>query len=145
MAATENLTTEAAFTIADLIAKSIADSVASPAVVGKCRLFDGTLVKDPGLVKADFVAAETTLIGYPVGGYSIDDMIGPLFAPTGGAYVYTDAINVLYASGAAVDIGGYWIEDGAGKVVDSVFFTPVLHLASVGDGFPIIYTNTYGV
>lgn len=144
MAQAELLTTEAAFTILTTFGDTVAKSTAVPAVVGKVRLFDGTLNPDPGLVKADFVAAETALVGYPVGGYSITDYIGPLFAPAGGGYIYADAINVLYASGAAQVIGGYWVEDGAGKVVDAYFFTPKLTLAAVGDGFPILWSFAFG-
>lgn len=144
MAATETLTTEAAFTVLKAITDTIALSTAVPPKVGKIRLFNETLSPDPGLVKADFVAAETALVGYPAGGYSITDFIGPLFGPTGGAYSYVNAINVLYASGAAQVIGGYWVEDAAGDVVDAYFFTPAINLAAVGDGFPIIYSIAYG-
>ncbi len=131
-------TDEAALAAANVIALSLADSGAVPAEVGKVRLFTSALVPDVNTVKADLVAAETTLVGYPAGGYSIADMGPAIFAPGGGAVTQSPLINVVYASGAAQLIGGWWQEDSAGDVRQVFIFDPPRSLANVGDGFPIV-------
>ena len=140
-------TNAAALKGADVIGKSIADSGATPAVVGKVRLFDQTLIPDQGTTRAELVAAETTLTGYPAGGYSLTDFTDPLFAPLGGAVVTSNLINVAYASGAAVQIGGYWVEDSSTPTpqVREVFvYDPPRTLAQVGDGWPLVVQLGYG-
>lgn len=132
---------------AAVIGASIADSAASPPTVGKLRLFDGSLVPDTGTTRAELEAAETTLTGYPVGGYSITDFADPTFAPLGGAVITSNLITVAYASGAAVVIGGYWMEDHATPTpnVREVFiYDPPRTLAQVGDGWPIAVQMGYG-
>lgn len=141
-------TNAAALAGAEVIAKSIADSGAGPpAIVGKLRLFDASFVPDPGTTRAELIAAETTLIGYPVGGYDITDFSGPTFAPGGGAVVTSNLITVAYASGAAVVIGGYWVEDAAAPTpnVREVFvYNPTRSLGVLGDGWPIAVQLAYG-
>lgn len=137
-------TNEAALNGVEAIALTLADSGAVPPEVGKLRLFDETLVPTTETTKAQLVAAETTLTGYPVGGYPVDDMEAALFAPAGGAIVTTPLVTVVYASGPAVQIGGYWYEDHAGKVRQVFVFDPVESLAAVGDGFPIVAQFGYG-
>ncbi len=132
---------------ADVIAKSIADSGAVPVVVGKVRLFDSTIVPDAGITRAELVAAETTLTGYPAGGYSITDFDSPKLAPLGGAIVTSNLIDVAFASGPAVQIGGYWIEDATAPTpeVREVFvYDPPRSLAVVGDGWPLVVQLGYG-
>jgi hypothetical protein len=141
-------TTEAALKGADVIGKSIADSGATPAVTGKLRLFDNTLVPDVGTTRADLSAAETALVGYPVGGYTLTDYTDPQRAPLGGALVSSNLINVSYASGPAVAIGGYWIEDDSTptpKVREVFIYDPPRPLASVGDGWLIVNQLAYGL
>lgn len=138
-------TQEAALAGADAVGNSIADSGAGPpALVGKVRLFDDSFVPDSGTTLAELEAAETTLIGYPVGGYDITDFAAPTFAPLGGAIVTSNLINVAYASGAAVVIGGYWVEDDAGLVREVFIYDPPRALAMVGDGWPIAVQLGYG-
>jgi len=140
-------TKEAAIAGASVIALSIADSGASPPVVAKLRLFDETLTVDQDTTEAALAAAETTLVGYPVGGYDITDFAAPVFAPLGGVVITSNIINVAYASGTPVTIGGYWIEDAStptGKDRYCVVFDPKRTLAAVGDGFPIVVQMGYG-
>jgi hypothetical protein len=140
-------TNAAAIAGADVIAKSIADSGAVPAVVGKLRLFNGTLVPDVGTDRAALEAAETTLTGYPAGGYDLTDFDGPLFAPGGGAVSTSNLVVVEYASGPAVQIGGYWVEDDNAPTprVREVFaFDPPRSLGQVGDGFQLAVQLGYG-
>lgn len=138
-------TNEAALSGADVIGLSIADPDAGPpATVGKLRLFDGTLIPDAGTTKAELVAAETTLTGYPVGGYTLTVFNGPTFTPLGGALVTSNLISVEYASGDAVVIGGYWVEDPNGDVREVFIYDPQRSLAVVGDGWPIVVQLGYG-
>jgi hypothetical protein len=141
-------TNAAALAGANVIGKSIADADADPdPIVGKLRLFDGTLVPDQGTTRAELVAVETDLIGYPAGGYSLTDFGDATFTPLGGALVTSNLVNVAYASGDAVTIGGYWVEDATTPtpLVREVFiYDPPRSLAQVGDGWPIVVQLGYG-
>lgn len=139
-------TKESARRGAEVIGASIADSGAVPAVAGSLRLFDDSFVPDEGTTRAELVAAETTLTGYPAGGYALGDFFGPQDAPLGGAVVTAPIVNVAYASGAAVVIGGYWIEeDAVPNAVREVFiYDPPRSLAAVGNGWPIAVQLGYG-
>lgn len=139
-------TQAAALAGADVIAKSIADSTATPAVVGKLRLFDDSFVPDTGTTRAELIAAETALVGYPVGGYDLEDFAAPTFAPGGGALVTSNLVNVAYASGAEAVIGGYWVEDDQAtpRVREIFVYDPPRSLAQVGDGWPIAVQLGYG-
>ena len=139
-------TNEAAIAGADSVAKSIADSAAVPALVGKIRLLDDSFVPDAGTTRAELVAAETTLVGYPVGGYDITDFALPVYAPLGGAVSTSNLVNVAYVSGAAVMIGAYWVEDDqvTPRVREVFIYDPPRPLAVVGDGWPIAVQLGYG-
>ena len=139
-------TKAAALRGADVIGDSIADSAAVPALVGKVRLFDNSFVPDSGTERAGLVAAETTLVGYPAGGYSLTDFSNPDVAPSGGAIVTSNMVHVEYASGDPVVIGGYWVEDGAvPNAVREVFiYDPPRSLAALGDGWPLVVQLGYG-
>lgn len=140
-------TNEAALAGANAIAKSIANSAASPPTLGAIRLFDQTLVPDVGTTRAEMIAAETTLVGYPVGGYDISGFSNAAFAPLGGAIVTSNLVNVAYASGAAVQIGGYWVDDSTAvtPLAREVFiYDPPRSLAQIGDGWPIAVQLGYG-
>lgn len=144
MADSPLFTNESALNGANKLAKTIADSTATPALVGSIRLFDGSLVPDVGTNKATLVAAETTLTGYPVGGYNITDFAAAVFAPLGGAVVTSNLVNVAYASGPSVVIGGYWVEDDAGLVREVFTYDPQRSLGAVGNGWPIVVQLGYG-
>lgn len=131
---------------ATVIAKSIGDPIAVPAVTASVRLFDDSFVPDEGTTRTELIAAETTLTGYPVGGYSLSEFNAPQTAPGGGAVVTGNLINVAYSSGPAVVIGGYWVEeDGAPNNVREVFiYDPPRALSAVGDGWLIAVQLGYG-
>jgi hypothetical protein len=140
-------TKEAARAGADVIAGSIADSGATPAVVGKVRLFDETVVLGEDTTRQVLEDGETTLTGYPAGGYSLTDFGPPLNAPLGGAVITSNLISVVYASGAAVMVGGYWVEDAATPtplVRYAVKYDPPRPLAAIGQGWPIVVQMGYG-
>ena len=144
MADTPLFTNDAALA-ANAIGLSIANPDADPdPLLGKVRLFDGSLVPDSGTSKATLVAAETTLTGYPVGGYDLTAFAGAVFAPLGGAIVTSNLVNVAYASGPAVSIGGYWVEDSAGHVREVFIYDPVRSLGVLGNGWPIVVQLGYG-
>jgi hypothetical protein len=144
MADRQLYTNEAALAEATEVSEFLADAGASPVVVSKLRLFDDSLVPTVLTTKTDLEAAETTLTGYPVGGYTVTSMGDPLFAPGGGAIIMSNKIDVAYASGAAVAIGGYWLEDPAGDVRTVYVYDPPRNLAEVGNGWPIIVALGYG-
>jgi hypothetical protein len=139
-------TNEAAIAGADAVAKSIADSLAVPPLVGKIRLFDDSFVPDTGTTRAELIAAETALVGYPVGGYDLEDFALPVYAPLGGAVSTSNLVNVAYVSGAPQTIGGYWVEDDevTPRVREVFIYDPPRSLAVVGDGFPIAVQLGYG-
>ena len=140
-------TNQAALAGAGAVGGTIADAGASPPVVAKLRLFDNTLVPTTGTTRAEFVAAETTLTGYPSGGYSVTGFADPTFAAGGGALITSNLINVAYASGDAAIIGGWWLEDATSptpQVRASFVFDPVRTLGVLGDGFPIVVQLGYG-
>lgn len=110
----------------------------------KLRLFNGTLVPDVTTHKAALVAAETTLTGYPSGGYDLTTWGAPLLASGGGAVTTSPAVPVAYASGSSATIGGGWIEDASGAVVTVFIFDPPRTLAVVGDGFTFIRQLLFG-
>lgn len=136
-------TNEAAIAEAAVIAANLYDT-GPPLVQGAVRLFTDAIVPTVDTVKADLVAAETTLVGYPVGGYLLTAMGPPIFAPGGGVVIQSQLISVVYASGAAQAIGGYWLEDAAGDVRQVFIYDPPRTLANVGDGFPIVVQAGYG-
>lgn len=139
-------TKEAALAGAAAVADSIADAGAVPPLVGKLRLFDSAYVPDVGTERADLVAAEIVLTGYPVGGYSITAFADPTFLG-GGAVSTSNLINVKYASGPPATVGGYWLEDAATptpQVREVFIFDPPRSLANVGDGFPVVAQLGYG-
>jgi len=142
-------TNEAALAGAKEIGLSIANAALTPTPrVGKIRLFDGTLIPDLGTTHADLVAKETTLIGYPVGGYSLTAFSSPKFAPLGGAVITSNLVDVTYASGEAVVIGGYWVEDDATptpRVREVFIYDPPRSLAQIGDGWPVAVQLAYGL
>ena len=129
-------TNEAAIAEATVIQADLAAS--------KIRLFDGSLIPTVNTVEADLIAAETTLVGYPAGGYAVATFGAPLFVAGGGVVILSVTVNPVYASGAAQVIGGYWLEDAAGDVRDVVIYDPPRSLAVVGDGWPIICQLGYG-
>lgn len=137
-------TDEAALAEANAVRLDLANAATSPPTVSHVRLFDQTLVPVPTTTGTELQAAETTLVGYPSGGYEIAAFAAPIFAPGGGAVIQSPIINVAYASGAAVQIGGYWVEDDAGNVREVFIYDPVRSLAQVGDGFPIVVQFGYG-
>jgi hypothetical protein len=141
-------TLAAAIAGGSVIAKSIADPDATPTPKkGKVRLFDETLVLSVDTTEAELVAAETTLTGYPVGGYDLTGFDTPKKAPLGGVIITSNIIDVAYASGPTVTIGGYWVEDyttPTGLVRYAVQYDPVRVLAVVGDGWPLVVQLGYG-
>lgn len=139
-------TKDAALRGSAIIANSIAESTAVPPVAASLRLFDDSFVPDEGTTRAELIAAETTYTGYPAGGFALGDPFAPQTAPGGGCVSTFPIVNVAYSTGAAVAIGGYWVEEDAGSnFVREVFiYDPPRPLASVGDGWPIAVQLGYG-
>lgn len=112
--------------------------------LSKLRLFDGTLIPQVNTTKAELVAAETALVGYPAGGYPLTAWSAAQLSSLGGAVITSPMISVNYASGDSASLGGGWIEDAAGNVRAVIVFDPLRVLASVGDGFQWIRQLLYG-
>lgn len=137
-------TNEGALREATVIKLSIANPAATPTpTVGKMRLFDGTLVPDVTTTEAILIAAETTLTGYPVGGYDVEVINGPQFSQFGGAVITMPLIEVAYASGPAATIGGGWYEDSAGNVRGVFIYDPPRTLAALGDSIQVLNQFLY--
>lgn len=137
-------TNESAINETTVIKKSIADSTAVPPTTGKLRVFDSTLIPTVSTVKADLVAAETLLGGYPAGGYSITDMGAALLVSGGGASTITPLIRIEYTVAPGAALGGAWLEDAAGKVRKVFILDPARSLQAVGDGFDLVRALLYG-
>lgn len=137
-------TNEGARNEASVLSLSIANPDATPTPTkGKLRLFTSSFVPNITNVKADFVAAETTLGGYPTGGYDIDSLIGPSTANGGGALLTLPLVNVAYTISPGDTIGGGWIEDAGGAVRGVQIFDPPRPLQAIGDGFPMTMQFVY--
>lgn len=136
MADTTFVTTEQALNQADVVKDALA--------LSKLRFYDSTLVVDINTTKAMMVAAETTLTGYPAGGYTLTAFTGPGKADLGGAYVTSPIKSVAYASGDAVSIGGGWIELAGGESWVTFKFDPPRTLAEIGDMFEFVRQLIYG-
>lgn len=108
------------------------------------RLFDGSIVPTATTQLSDLEDAETTLVGYPSGGYPVTAYNDPIFGSSGANVILSPLVQVEYASGDAVTIGGYWAEDAGGAVREVYIFDPPRQLASIGDGFPIVVQFGYG-
>jgi len=121
-----------------------ATAVQDDLALSKMRLFDATLVPDVTTTKTDMEAAETTLVGYPVGGYALTTWGAALLAPGGGAVTTSPLQIVAYASGAVASIGGGWVETATGEVRFIFLFDPPRTLAAVGDGFEWVRQLLYG-
>lgn len=137
-------TQQAALNEANAVGKSIANPSASPAEVGKVRLFQSTLAPTVITTKTELVAAEAAFTGYPSGGYSVTSFNPAILATGGGAVIYAPTIPVAYTSGSAASIGGYWLEDAAGNVREVYIYGPARQLANPGDGWPIVVSLGYG-
>src|SRR5262245_52107498 len=135
----QGYTNAAALTEANQIRLLLADPAADPdPIISKLRLFNGTLLPTVNMSQADFEDAETTLVGYPSGGYSITSFAPAVLAPGGGAVILSNMVNVAYASGDSVVIGGWWLEDPDGNVRTYFTFDPQITLAMPGNGFPVV-------
>lgn len=141
-------TNGAALAGANAVGLSIANPDADPdPIVAKIRLFDDSFVPDTGTTRAELVAAEIVLVGYPAGGYTLTGFAGASFAPGGGAVVTGNLVNVAYASGDPAVCGGYWVEDATTPtpLVREVFiYDPPRSLATVGNGWPVAVQLGYG-
>jgi hypothetical protein len=137
-------TYEAALAEANAVAKSIADSTALVPTVGKIRLFDAPFVPDVASVKADLVAEETALGGYPAGGYAVDDMVPGALVSGGGAVITIPTTNVAFSVAPGATLAGGWLEDGGGKVRQVYIFDPPRAVMSVGEAFLLIRQMGFG-
>lgn len=140
-------TQEAASAGANIIALSIADAAAMPAVVAKVRLFAAGWVPDSGATRADFVANELVSPSYPAGGYSLTAFDLPKALGGGGMVVTSNLIEVAYTSGDPVACGGYWVEDAhtpTPRVRDSFIYDAPRPLGTIYDGWQIVVQLGYG-
>lgn len=112
---------------------------------GKVRLGDGSFTPDVNTLKAALVAAETTLTGYPAGGYPVTAMVGPIpAADADGVVITTPLITPLYASGGPFTVGFAWLESATGEVIRLRIFDPPKVLAAIPDGFEFIIEVPFG-
>lgn len=119
------VTTEQAFNQADVLKDALA--------LSKLRFFDETLTVDVNTTKAMMVAAETTLTGYPAGGYTLTAFLGPSLSALGGAIITTPITEVAWASGDAVTLGGAWIELAGGESWITFKFDPKRTFSTIYD------------
>jgi hypothetical protein len=140
-------TKESAIAGQTAVSVSIVNTLVPTPADAHVRLFDDSFVPDVDTTRTELVAAETTLVGYPVGGYVIDAFAAPVKAPLGGVVATSNLVNVAYASGAQVVIGGYWLEDATAvtpKVREVFIYDPPRTLSVLGDGWPIVVQLGYG-
>lgn len=108
------------------------------------KLFNSTLIPTGITTAAQMIAAETALVGYPVGGYPITAFSEPGLEAIGRAVLTSPLIAIVYASGATAVIGGGWIEDAAGNVRAVFVFDPQRSLAAVGDQIQFVRQLGFG-
>lgn len=138
-------TNECALNEASVVSLSIANPDADPdPLIGKVRFFDQTLIPTVLTTKAEMIAVEIALGGYPAGGYSVTALLGPSLTSGGGAVITTPGINVAYTIAPGAVLGGGWLEDSAGKVRAVFTFDPPRPLQALGDGFVFIRQLLYG-
>jgi hypothetical protein len=142
-------TKESAANDAEVIRLSMANSgavvaVPAPAVVGKLRLCATPFTPDVNTVKADLVAAETVLGGYPAGGYSIDDLTPARSSPTGGAVITTPVVDIAFTIAPGDTISAWWFEGAGGKVRKVGVFDPPVALLGALDGIEWLRQFLYG-
>lgn len=138
-------TNECALNEAEVVSLSIANADADPdPTIAKLRFFDQTLIPTVQTTKAEMVAVQIALGGYPVGGYSVAGLLGPDLASGGGAVITTPGVHVAYTIAPGAVLGGGWLEDSTGKVRAVFIFDPPRSLQAVGDGFIFIRQLLYG-
>ena len=126
-------------------ALTAAEAARSQLALSKLRLFDGSIVPDINTPTADLIAAETTLVGYPAGGYTLTAWGAPQGLEGGGVGIVSPSVAINYASGAAVVIGGAFVETAGGAAYKTYIFDPPIPLASIPDGFTFIRQLNFGV
>jgi hypothetical protein len=140
-------TKEAAIAGQAAVSRSIINTFVATPADAHIRLFDDSFVPDVDTTRAQLEDAETTLTGYPAGGYTLDAFAAPVKAPLGGVVATSNLVNVEYASGPGVIIGGYWVEDATAvtpKVREVFIYDPPRTLSTIGDGWPIVVQLGYG-
>ena len=137
---------EGAIEQATIMGLAIANPDATPTpTTGLIRLFQSSLgVPTANTTKAELVAAEADYTGYPSGGFDVLTMAPPMGAPGGGVVILSNEVFAVFTSGSPNTIGGYWLEDTAGNVIQIYIYDPVRTLAVVPDGFPIVAQLGFG-
>lgn len=125
---------------------AIADPDATPTpTTGKIRLFQSTLgVPTANTTQADLVDNEADYTGYPSGGFTVSTMAPPMGAPGGGVVILSNEVFAVFTSGLPNTIGGYWLEDTAGDVIQIYIYDPVRTLAVIPDGWPVVAQLGFG-
>lgn len=105
----------------------------------KVRLFKSTFVPTVSTVKADLTGAEAAFTGYPAGGETITAFLDPVLDPAGGSSITAPTVQFAVTGPVtATDIvGGFWLEDAAGKVRLVAQFAAPVPMEVVGQGFPL--------
>jgi len=139
-------TIEGAVAQADTQGLAIADPDATPTpTVGKIRLFQDSLgVPTVETTITELEANEADYTGYPAGGFDVTAMAPPMGAPGGGVVILSNEVFATFTSGSPNTIGGYWLEDTAGNVIQVFVYDPVRVLAAIPDGWPIVAQLGYG-
>lgn len=140
------ITIEGAVAMAETQGLAIADPDATPTpTVGKIRLFKSDLgIPTVETSLADLEAQEADYTGYPAGGFDVTAMAPPMGAPGGGVVILSNEVFATFTTGASNAIGGYWLEDTAGNVIEVFVYDPVRNLAAIPDGWPIVAQLGFG-
>lgn len=139
-------TIEGAVAQAETQGLAIADPGATPTpTTSKLRLFQASLgVPTVETTKVELVANEANYTGYPAGGFTVDVMGPPLGAPGGGVVILSNELIAVFTSGDPNTIGGYWLQNTAGDVIQVFVYDPPRVLAAIPDGWPIVAQLGYG-
>lgn len=133
-------TLEAAMTLAGEIKTALA--------LGKLLLGDDTYTPDVFSTASDLGAHEISADGYTAGGYTLTAWLGPLHDPSGGAFISSPMVNVVYGPATVPPVtamvGYWWVEDASGDVRMVGVFDPPRSLAQIGDGWQQVLQPVYG-
>jgi hypothetical protein len=104
----------------------------------KVRFFKSSFTPNSGTPEADFVTNECDFDGYTPTGYALAAWQAPILGPGNGMSIGSPLVLVTTDPAIVVGntVGGFWVEDAAGKVIVFGIFRDPIPMQTPGQGFP---------